>query len=89
MARIVLTPHLARHIACPELSVEAETLGGALAAAFERCPGLRGYVLDDQGDVRRHVALFVDGQRAHGPDPLARAIDAASEIYVMQALSGG
>lgn len=56
---------------------------------WEDYPQLRGYVLDDQGRVRKHVALFVDGQL----QPRERALDVAltpdSDIYVMQALSGG
>ena len=41
----------------------AQTLRGALDAAFELNPRLRGYVLDDQGHLRANVVVFIDGRR--------------------------
>jgi len=56
---------------------------------FADNPRLRGYILDDQGRVRHHVAIFVDGGMVSDRDELTDTVGAASEIYVMQALSGG
>lgn len=70
------------------LEAGGRTLGEALDGVFERHPELRGYVLDEQGAVRHHVALFVDGEVVHGKR-LDRALGAHSEVHVMQALSGG
>ena len=58
-----------------------------LDAVFAKNPRLRGYVLDDQGALRQHMVVFVDGSQRDraSPSPLR----AASEVYVMQALSGG
>lgn len=50
---------------------------------------MRGYVLDDQECVRRHVAVFVDGAMACDRVGLSDTVRAGSEIYVVQALSGG
>lgn len=80
---------LQRHVQCPPLLVEASTVGEALAQAFAREPRIRGYLLDDQGTLRKHMALFVNGvpltdRRTFG-DPVAPD----SEIVVLQALSGG
>ena len=84
MPRIVFAPAIQRHVAMPALDVGAATVAAALQAAFAREPRLRGYLLDDQGSLRRHVALFVGDRRGLG-DPLQDD----SEIYVVQALSGG
>jgi sulfur carrier protein ThiS len=69
--------------------VEGTTVGEALAAVFASRSTLRGYVLDDQGALRRHVAVYVNGRpvvdRAGLRDPVAPG----DEIYVFQALSGG
>jgi hypothetical protein len=65
--------------------VPGETVGSALDALFEKEQRLRGYVLDDQGEVRRHVAIFVGGERR----TLAHRVGADEHIYVLQALSGG
>ena len=61
----------------------------ALQAAFDAQPLLRGYVLDDQGAVRRHVVVFVDGVAVVDRERLSDAVQPGSEIFVMQALSGG
>ncbi len=54
-----------------------------------REPRLRGYLLDDQGSLRRHVALFVDGVQVRDRRGLGDPLQDDSEIYVVQALSGG
>lgn len=89
MPRVVFTPHLMRHLACSTLDVTAATLAEALEAAFVRTPPLRGYLLDDQGRVRQHVMIFVDGQPIADRERQSDPLTPASEVYVMQALSGG
>ena len=85
MPRVVFTSNLQRHIEVPERTVHGETVAAALSAVFAEQPRLRGYVLDDQGELRKHVFVFVDGRRRQ----LGDAVGEASEIYVMQALTGG
>jgi sulfur-carrier protein len=69
--------------------VEGDSVRAALDAVFARNPRLRGYVLDDQGALRRHMMVFVDGQQIQDRERLSDPVRPASEIYVMQALSGG
>jgi hypothetical protein len=61
----------------------------ALEQYFTLHPLTRGYVLDEQGALRQHVVVFVNGgqlrDRANQQDPIGEGV----EIYVMQALSGG
>lgn len=71
------------------VDVTATTVGAALADAFARVPAVKGYVVDEQGRVRKHVAVFVDGKQIADRARLDDAVGAASEIYVLQALSGG
>lgn len=85
MPRVVFTSHLQRHVACPEVEVEATTLQAALDAAFRAQPQVRDYVLDEQGELRKHVFVFVDGRRAG----LEHPVHASSSIHVLQALTGG
>ncbi|MFO1320786.1 MAG: MoaD/ThiS family protein [Burkholderiales bacterium] len=89
MARVVFTSQLQRHVATPECEVEAATVRAALDAVFAEHAALRGYVLDDQGMLRRHVAVFVNGTRIRDRDSLSDPVTAADEIHVLQALSGG
>jgi hypothetical protein len=61
----------------------------ALDDLFARLPQLRGYLLDDQGALRHHVAAFVDGVVVRDKHTLAEAVPACGEVYLVQALSGG
>ena len=46
-------------------------------------------MLDEQGALRKHMAVFIDGEPVHDRTGLSDGVAAASQIYVMQALSGG
>lgn len=89
MARVVFTSALERFLKAPPATVEAATVGEALSAVFRGSPALRGYVLDDQGAVRRHVAIYLNGQPIADRIRLSDPAGPHDEIYVFQALSGG
>ncbi|CAN5499361.1 hypothetical protein BH11PSE11_BH11PSE11_13480 [soil metagenome] len=89
MANIVFTQQLRRFTEVPEIETAATTLRMALEAAFDINPRLRGYVLDEQGDLRQHVVIFIDGRRVRDHVKLDDALDINSSIHVLQALSGG
>ena len=90
MPRVSIAPALLS--ACPSArggEVAGDSVREVLAAVFARAPVLRSYVLDDAGEVRKHVTVFVDGEpirdRAAQSDP----VRPDSEIFLLQALSGG
>lgn len=89
MPRLIFTANLERHVACPAERVEGATVRQALEAYFRRHPRVRSYVLDEQNALRRHVTVFVDGQQIRDRVGLSEQVAPSSEIYVMQALSGG
>ncbi len=89
MPRVVFTPNLQRHVACPAVDVAGATVREALERVFVDNPRLRGYVVDEHGALRKHMAVFVDGQQLVDRAALSDAVTAGAEIYVMQALSGG
>lgn len=89
MARIAFTPNLARHIETGEISAVGATLRDALEDAFRQRPSARGYVLDDQHRLRKHVVIFIDGKVVEDRETLSDAVSEHTEVYVMQALSGG
>lgn len=89
MARLRFTPQLRRFVDTPDCEVAAATLGEALHAVFAAHPRLRGYVLDDQGHLRTHVVVFIDGRRSVHRTTLADPLRPDSDIHVLQALSGG
>ena len=85
MVRVSFTPNLRRHLPCPSLEAEGATVGEALAAVFAAHGRLKGYILDDQARLRRHVSVYLNDRKAD----LGTAVAQGDEIYVMQALSGG
>jgi len=89
MPTVSFTSALERFLEAPTVEVGGATVGEALAAAFEPRPQLRGYVLDDQGALRRHVAVYINGGPAQDRAGLSDPVGPDDEIYVFQALSGG
>lgn len=97
MATVVLASALARWL--PQtagqsagevaLEVAGASVGDVLDGLFALHPNLRGYVVDEHGAVRHHVAVFVDGDAIRDKRHLRQAVGARAEVYVMQALSGG
>lgn len=89
MVRVTFTPNIQRHIECPPTNVEGSTVREVLDAALAGNERARGYFLDDQGGVRKHIAIFINGvqalDRAHLSDP----VPPGAEVYIAQALSGG
>ena len=89
MAKVVFTTNLRRHVDCPEAVAGGASVREVLDAVFAAHSRVRDYVLDDQGALRKHMTIFVDGQRLRDRDGLSDAVKETSQIYVMQALSGG
>lgn len=89
MARVTFTPNLQRHVACPAMEAPGGTVREVLEAVFAANPQARGYVLDDQAGLRRHMAVFVNGAQVRDRARLSDQVPAGAEVYVMQALSGG
>jgi sulfur carrier protein ThiS len=87
--RLVFTQNLQRHVSLPPADVPGSTVREVLEAAFEASPRARGYVLDDQGALRHHVVVFVDGEMVSDRRGLSDPTREGSRIDVMQALSGG
>ena len=89
MPRIAFTANLQRHVSCPAGEVAGGTVRAVLDAVFSANDRVRSYVLDEQGAVRKHVTIFVNGQPIRDRATLSDSVAASDEVYVMQALSGG
>ena len=86
---VEFAPALTRHVPCPPQRVEDTTLRAALDAALAAAPALRGYVLDEQGAVRKHVAVFVNAQMIASRTRLDVPLGGDDKVLVVQALTGG
>ncbi len=89
MAHLFFAASIQRHIETPERDVDARSVGEAFETVFSEQPRLRGYIVDDQGALRKHLAVFIDGRPIRDREHLSDALGDASRVYVVQALSGG
>ena len=89
MATIAFTPHLRAVGPTQEEACAGSTLSEMLDDLHPRYPRLKAYVLDDQGRIRKHIAVFVDGLMRPRETALGLKLDETSDVYVFQALSGG
>ena len=89
MPRVTFGSALQRHVQVPSLDVAGETVRAALDNVFDEHRLMRGYVLDDQNELRKHMSVFIDGVAMRDRKTLSDAVSAQSHIYVVQALSGG
>jgi molybdopterin synthase sulfur carrier subunit len=67
------------------VEVSAATVAEAIDALDARWPGMRDRICDSRPAIRRHINVFVAGERANLTTPLAPG----AEMLVMTAISGG
>jgi molybdopterin converting factor small subunit len=86
MARVTLRAPL-RDLAGgnSELAIEGSTLGEVIERLERSYPKLTGWVRDERGEVRAHVNLFLNGERAN----LEAPVTPEDRIDVLPAISGG
>lgn len=89
MPTVAFTSALQRFLPVPATQVAGTTVQDALAVVFAARPALRSYILDDQGRLRRHVNVFVNGELVRDRAQLSDPVGSDDEIYVFQALTGG
>ena len=89
MVLVRFTQNIQRHVECPPAEVNGSTVREVLDAVFASNQRARGYVLDDQGALRKHMAVYVDGEPIQDRVGLADPVPEGGKVDVMQALSGG
>jgi hypothetical protein len=89
MPTVRFTAAIQRHVACPPLVVTGATVREVLDAYFRENTAARGYVFDERGRLRHHMAAFVDGRQLRDRDALSDAVGDDAVVDVVQSLSGG
>lgn len=77
---------LAQLTGSKRVAVDADTVGGALAALIKRHPELHVHVFDESGALRTHLRLF------HNDDAASSMSDSVADgdtVTILQAVSGG
>ncbi|HEX8975671.1 MAG TPA: MoaD/ThiS family protein [Solirubrobacteraceae bacterium] len=70
---------------CAELELPGATVIQVLQALEEAQPGLSGWILDERGLIRRHINVFVSGERGGE----ASAVRPGDRLEVIPAITGG
>jgi sulfur carrier protein ThiS len=89
VSKVVFAKAVRRHVDCPDEHVPGGTLGAVLDGYFTRHPAVRSYIVDEHGAVRKHIAVFVNGQLIADRSRLDLPVGDGDEVHVFQALSGG
>ena len=71
------------------VGLEGKTVGEALQALFELCPGVRDRVLSEDGRIRQHVNVFVGDESIRFLGGLDAKVDGGTKITILPAVSGG
>lgn len=90
MVQVNFTSHL--EVFFPTLKSQqiiAVTLSELFFELNQLYPGLSSYLLEDNGVIRKHVNVFLDGVLVENKSNLNVSIIEVSEIFILQALSGG
>lgn len=69
-----------------DVTADGGTVGEVLDDLDRRYPGIRFRMVDEQGNLRDHMTVWLDGERCRD---LSAPLDAVDELVLMQALSGG
>ena len=84
---VFLAPALVRLFPEAErrIKISASTVSELMDALDSRWPGMRDRLCDSTPAIRRHINVFVNGERA----TLDTRLDRGTEVWVLTAISGG
>ena len=68
-----------------QVEVSASTVGEMIEALNARWPGMRDRLCDSRPAIRRHINVFVNGERA----TLRTRLAPGTEVFVITAITGG
>jgi molybdopterin synthase sulfur carrier subunit len=71
------------------VTTDAPTLGEAVDRMEAEYPGIRDRIVGDDGEIRRFVNIYVNGEDVRFLSNLATALKPADEISIVPAVAGG
>jgi molybdopterin converting factor small subunit len=71
------------------MEVQAQNVADVLHSLNQRYPGIKDYLVDEQGRLRQHVNIFIGDKLIKDKLKLTDPVAEGDEVFIMQALSGG
>lgn len=90
MVRVHFTPALKRF--CPQLQpmdAPGDTVADVITAVEQAYPGLSGYLVEENGALRKHVQIFINDTFIRDRRGLSDGLRPGDQVHIIQALSGG
>lgn len=90
MAHVKFTPNLKRFY--PDLDTgrfEGQTVAELLEQINQQHRGIKDYIVNEQGELRKHVNIFIGNEMVRDKVRLSDPLQDGDEVYILQALSGG
>ena len=84
--RVLIPTSLRSYTQVSRVEAVGTMLGAVLADLDRQFPGIRFRMVDEQGRLRPHMRVFVNGQALHD---LALPLQPGCDVSIVQALSGG
>jgi molybdopterin converting factor small subunit len=72
-----------------KIQAAGATLDEVFADIDRRHPGFRSRILDERGDIRSYVNVYVGDTDARGSGGLSTAVPDGGEVMVIPAMAGG
>lgn len=91
MSQSILIPSPLRYYTgqAERVEVQGATVGEILMQLTIRFPRLGPRLFGEQGELRRYVNVYVDGENIRVLEQLQTKVDARSEIALVPAIAGG
>ena len=72
-----------------EVDSEGATVGEVFDTLDTAHPGIKGRVVDEQGQLRRFVNVYVDNEDVRFSDGLATPVADGAQLSIIPAVAGG
>ncbi|MGH8697679.1 MAG: MoaD/ThiS family protein, partial [Burkholderiales bacterium] len=82
--KVIIPSSLRSYTQHGEAEASGATLAAVLADLDRAYPGIRFRMVDEQGRIRRHIRIFVNGDQLRD---LSQPLRATDEVVIVQALS--
>lgn len=72
-----------------DLDIQGRTIAEIVQGIEQQFPGLKDYILEEDGSLRKHVNIFLKEELIKDRNELTDAVQESDEVLIFQALSGG